>query len=95
MVSYSPTNNPSLRVLRLVLLTIVLRPPWEAPGKAEKLGCWVNWRGVGIFLAKKGLMLQQTLLMILFSLSSSLQLEGYKSMSLFRGYVLDIHRLQN
>lgn len=94
MLSYSPTNNPSPEVLRLVLLTIMLRPSWEAPGKAERLGCWVNWR-VGIFLAKKGPMLQEALVMILFSLSSSLQLEGYKSMSLFSGYVLDIHRLQN
>lgn len=35
MLSYSPTNNPSPEVLRLVLLTIMLRPSWEAPGKAE------------------------------------------------------------
>lgn len=54
-----------LRSLGLFLLTIMLRPPWEAPGKAEKLGCWVNWRGAGIFLAKKGTMVQQTLFIFL------------------------------
>lgn len=41
-------------ILRPFLLTITLRCSWEAPGKAETLGCCVNWRGVGIFLAKKG-----------------------------------------
>lgn len=71
MLSYSPINNPSPEILRLVLLTIMLRPSWEAPGKAE---AWMlgNWREIGIFLAKKGPMLQEALVMILFSLSSSL-----------------------
>lgn len=59
-----PTVLLITQVLRFFSLTIMLRPPWEAPGKAEKLGCWVNWRGVGIFLAKKGLMVQQALLVI-------------------------------
>lgn len=41
------------RYPKLALLTFVLRPPWETLGKAEKLGRWVQLRGVVIFLAKK------------------------------------------
>lgn len=88
---WSPRSWHGSRYPKLALLTVVLRPPCETLGKAEKLGCWVKLRGVGIFFARKGLPLQQAFFMfgVFFPLCPSPQLEEYKPVSLFRGYVLD------
>lgn len=61
-----PRSWHGSRYPKLFLLTIVLRPPGETLGEAEKLGRWVKPRGVGICLGKKGLPLWQAFFMILF-----------------------------
>lgn len=91
VISYSLIDNlRSGMDPKLTLLTVVLRPPWETLGKANKFGSCVKLRGAGISFAKEDLLLQQASIFIPF-----LQLEGCKSVSFLRGYVLDTHRLQN